>query len=52
MTAMRTRGWIFVEYRDFEQVLEESDLISLHCPLTDDNYHMINRDTIAKMKDR
>ena len=34
----------------FEQVLEESDLISLHCPLTDDNYHMINRDTIAKMK--
>ncbi len=42
----------FVEYRDFELVLEESDLISLHCPLTDDNYHMINRDTIAKMKDQ
>ena len=41
-----------MEYRDFEQVLEESDLISLHCPLTDDNYHMINRDTIAKMKDQ
>ena len=31
----------FVEYRDFEQVLEESDLISLHCPLTDDNYHIL-----------
>lgn len=42
----------FVEYLDFNQVLRESDLISLHCPLTDDNYHMINRDTIRQMKDQ
>lgn len=42
----------FVEYLDFNQVLKESDLISLHCPLTDDNYHMINRDTIRQMKDQ
>lgn len=41
----------FVEYKSFDEVLAESDLISLHCPLTEDNYHMINRDTIAKMKD-
>jgi D-lactate dehydrogenase len=41
----------FVEYKSFEEVLAESDLISLHCPLTKDNYHMINKDTIEKMKD-
>ncbi len=41
----------FVEYKTFDEVLAESDLISLHCPLTEDNYHMINKDTIAKMKD-
>ncbi len=41
----------FIEYVDFEQLLEQSDLISLHCPLTEENYHMINKDTIQKMKD-
>ncbi|MGN0368376.1 MAG: 2-hydroxyacid dehydrogenase [Wujia sp.] len=41
----------FVEYKSLDEVLEESDLISLHCPLTDDTYHLINKDTIAKMKD-
>lgn len=41
----------FVEYVDFDTLLEKSDLISLHCPLTEDNYHMINTKTIGKMKD-
>ena len=41
----------FIEYVDFDQLLKESDLISLHCPLTEENYHLINKDTIAKMKD-
>lgn len=41
----------FVEYVDLETLLTESDLISLHCPLTDDTYHMINSKTIKKMKD-
>lgn len=41
----------FVEYCDLDRVLGESDLISLHCPLTDDTYHMINTKTINKMKD-
>ena len=41
----------FVEYTDLDTVLEKSDLISLHCPLTDDSYHMINKKTIKKMKD-
>ena len=42
----------FVEYTDLDTVLEKSDLISLHCPLTDDSYHMINSETINKMKDK
>ncbi len=42
----------FVTYKSFDEVLAESDLISLHCPLTEENYHMINKDTIARMKDQ
>lgn len=41
----------FVEYVELDQLLRESDLISLHCPLFESNYHMINADSIAKMKD-
>ncbi len=41
----------FVEYVDFDALLANSDLISLHCPLTEENYHLINQDTIRKMKD-
>ena len=38
-------------YKSLDEVLAESDLISLHCPLTDDTYHLIDRETIARMKD-
>ena len=41
----------FVEYVDFDTLLTNSALISLHCPLTEENYHLINQDTIRKMKD-
>lgn len=41
----------FVEYVELEEVLASSDLISLHCPLMDSTYHLINTDTIRKMKD-
>lgn len=41
----------FVEYVSLEKLLKESDLISLHCPLTDSTYHMIQLDTIKQMKD-
>ena len=41
----------FVEYAPLEKLLSRSDLISLHCPLTDSTYHLINIDTIQKMKD-
>lgn len=41
----------FVDYVGMEELLSLSDLVSLHCPLTDETYHLINRDTIQKMKD-
>ncbi len=41
----------WVEYVSMDELLSRSDLISLHCPLTDETYHMINLDTIKKMKD-
>ena len=41
----------FIEYKTFDEVLAESDLLSLHCPLVKENYHMINSETIQKMKD-
>ena len=37
-------------YVGLDELLSKSDVISLHCPLTKDNYHLINSDTIAKMK--
>lgn len=42
----------FVTYESLEEVLKKSDLISLHCPLTEDTYHLINKDTIALMKEK
>ena len=41
----------FVEYVSLEELLAQSDVISLHCPLMDSTYHMINIDTIKQMKD-
>ena len=34
----------------FKEVLTTSDYLSLHCPLTDDNQHLIRRETLALMK--
>ncbi len=39
------------ELTPLEDLLRESDVISLHCPLFRENTGMINRDTIAAMKD-
>ena len=41
----------FAEYVSLDELLAQSDLVSLHCPLTEETYHLINRDTIRKMKD-
>lgn len=39
------------EYVDMDTLLGESDVIFLHCPLFPSTEGMINRDSIAKMKD-
>ncbi|MDE5777938.1 MAG: 2-hydroxyacid dehydrogenase [Lachnospiraceae bacterium] len=41
----------FVEYMELANVLQQSDLISLHCPLTEETHHLINANTIEMMKD-
>ena len=40
-----------IEYVTLDELLAQSDLISLHCPLTEQTHHLINRESIAKMKD-
>lgn len=40
-----------VEYVSLEELFSRSDIISLHCPLTPDTYHVINRETVSRMKD-
>lgn len=39
------------EYVSLEALYAQSDLISLHCPLTPENHHLINDQSLAKMKD-
>jgi D-lactate dehydrogenase len=39
-----------VEYSDLDTVLRNADVVSLHCPLTKDSYHMISREKLAMMK--
>ena len=41
----------YAEYVPLAQIWKEADVITLHTPLTDDNYHLIGADTIAQMKD-
>lgn len=38
-------------YVSLEELLHQNDIISLHCPLTEQSRHLINADTIAQMKD-
>lgn len=40
----------YANYVSLETLLSTSDLISLHIPLQEDTYHIINQETIAKMK--
>ncbi|MEN9355591.1 MAG: hypothetical protein RL318_2916 [Fibrobacterota bacterium] len=45
--AMKDAG---IEYVELQRLYEESDIISLHCPLTQETFHMINRFSIDTMK--
>lgn len=40
-----------IEYVSFDKLLAESDVISLHCPLTTETRYIINETSITKMKD-
>jgi D-lactate dehydrogenase len=39
-----------VNFVDLDQLMAQSDIISLHCPLTPENFHFINQASIANMK--
>lgn len=38
------------KYTTLDEIYKNADIISLHCPLTEENHNMINKDSIAKMK--
>nr|WP_249777532.1 hydroxyacid dehydrogenase [Herbaspirillum robiniae] len=40
-----------VQLADLDAVFAQADVLSLHCPLTAENRHMINAQSIARMKD-
>ena len=44
-------GRALATYVDLDTLLEQSDFVSLHCPQTAQTTGLINRETIAKMKD-
>uniref|UniRef100_UPI001ED9F397 2-hydroxyacid dehydrogenase n=1 Tax=Buttiauxella sp. S19-1 TaxID=941430 RepID=UPI001ED9F397 len=39
-----------VEYVDLPTLFAQSDVISLHCPMTPENYHLLNRSSFEQMK--
>ncbi|MBQ8823619.1 MAG: 2-hydroxyacid dehydrogenase [Ruminococcus sp.] len=39
------------KYSDLDTLFSNSDIISLHCPLTEQSHHIINSESIKKMKD-
>jgi D-lactate dehydrogenase len=41
---------IAVQYVDMPQLLSQSDIITLHCPLTSETHHLVNEEAIAQMK--
>ena len=39
-----------IEYVSLDRLFAESDIISLHCPLNEESYHMVDEKSIDKMK--
>jgi D-3-phosphoglycerate dehydrogenase / 2-oxoglutarate reductase len=46
----KNAGQFGVTLKSFDDLLSESDFISLHPPLTNDNFHLFNANTFTKMK--
>lgn len=46
--ALKEKG---VAYKTLVEVLEEADIVSLHCPLTSETSQIINATTLSKMKE-
>ncbi len=42
----------YLEYVPLEELFSRSDIISLHCPLTSETYHIINSYSLKMMKDK
>ena len=38
-------------YVSLEALFEQADILSLHCPLTEETHHLINADAIGRMKE-
>ncbi len=45
--ALKQKG---LQYKTFDEVLQHSAIISIHCPLTADTKHLFNKNTFSKMK--
>lgn len=39
-----------LEYREFHELLDEADVVSLHCPLNESTHHLIGENELARMK--
>lgn len=40
-----------VTYTSLDDIYQQADVITLHCPMTQENYHMLNADAFKKMRD-
>jgi len=40
----------WVEYVDLHEMFKRSDIISLHCPLTEDSYHLLDEEALQQIK--
>ena len=40
-----------IEYVSFDELLDRSAIVSLHCPLTEESYHLINAEAVERMQD-
>ena len=39
-----------INYCELDRIFAESDIISFHCPLTSETYHLLNAETVEKLK--